>query len=363
MSLFSINYGKQKQGLIANREQVPVNVPDDWWNQSWRKRIQFTISDTTIQPTTDVEIFLHRTIPELIGTNIDELRFIHTNQELDFDIVKFNSATGELFVYILPQGTTTGSQYYIYFGNPTATQSPQIHPLPYHAHFTFLNFENSVVDPTGHFDYNNYSGTNPTIRPIPYVDGINSRAIEFNASPLVDTYLKSNLHSRVTNHDRHFVLHAIVKKDPNPTTGGIIELSDGQVNSKALLFIQGNRWFFRVQLDSGQLFTVVDDIPISNDWEFIAGVYDYIAHSISLYRNGTLVNTLNLPPGTVVLQNQDVEGFITIGALTDGIYPFHGSMDNVGWMRVTREDRAIHLMYRNSFFNDAFWTLSDLESI
>lgn len=98
---------------------VMAYEPANWLNAQWQKRIPQTINGGQVPTTqTDFPLLINDTFTDLIGATEAELRFASTNDiQLDYEIEKFDTVTGELIAWIKKPSVSDGDIIYIYFDN------------------------------------------------------------------------------------------------------------------------------------------------------------------------------------------------------------------------------------------------------
>ena len=96
-----------------------VYEPINWLNAQLQKRISVTINGGEVPTTlTDFPLLINETFPELIGSSIPQLRFASTDDiQLEYEIEKFDTITGELIAWIKKPTVSDGDIIYIYYDN------------------------------------------------------------------------------------------------------------------------------------------------------------------------------------------------------------------------------------------------------
>lgn len=97
----------------------------DWINSAWQNRVPLTINVGQIpSQQTNYPLKIDSTFPELIGASEAELRFAAAdNKQLDYEIQKFDSLTGELLAWVKVPTIMDGDVISIYYDNDDAVDN------------------------------------------------------------------------------------------------------------------------------------------------------------------------------------------------------------------------------------------------
>ena len=115
------NHFIPSQGYLSGGGLVVLDSmgyePAGWLNAEFQQRIPLTINAGQVPSTqTDFPLLINDTYPELMGEVEAELRFAGSdNIQLEYEIEKFDSITGELVVWIKKDTVSDGDIIYIYF--------------------------------------------------------------------------------------------------------------------------------------------------------------------------------------------------------------------------------------------------------
>lgn len=168
-------------------------VPADWFDQSYKHRIPFTVNAGQITGTlTDFPILLKTTSTDMrdnaLSTGFD-FRVAGTDKvELDYERQFYDGATGEIVAWALLPSATVGTIIYLYYNKPLATDGQNKNPV--WANYKFVHhMEDNLIDSTvGGFDFNARTGAAASTPD--FVDGQIHRAIELGMMP-TQKYLRS----------------------------------------------------------------------------------------------------------------------------------------------------------------------------
>ena len=104
-------------------------IPNDWFNNSWNRRIALTINDSQI-PTiqTNYPMLINSIFPNL--SSINEIRFaLEDKTELDYQIQSFNSSTKRLIAWVRIPSINDRFKLLMYFGNSAAVNNQNINSV------------------------------------------------------------------------------------------------------------------------------------------------------------------------------------------------------------------------------------------
>jgi len=107
-------------GISPSVEEMAYEVA--WFNISFLKRIPLTINVSQVPSTqTNFPLLINGTFSDLIGFTLAELRFAGIdNVQLEYEIQKFDSITGELIAWVKMPTISDGDIVNIYYDNPSA---------------------------------------------------------------------------------------------------------------------------------------------------------------------------------------------------------------------------------------------------
>lgn len=344
-------YKKTNTSISMSRKSLPRNmtffyskinpIPSDWFNENWLQRKKFQINSGQVPTTqTDFPLEFNGIFSELIGFSSDEIRFAGVDMiQLDYEIVKFDSLTGELIASAKKPTVSDDDIVYIYFDNPAATDE-QNKQAVWSDYVSVNHMEPSLLDSTG-----NHDGTNTDTVDIA---GKIGRARDFNGSTsFVD----------LGNFDltgNQLTLTAVVKVD-NSSEGVIIGKSDSPSHVdpfyKWILFKRNdNKITFRI--DTTQIVTV-NTIPQN---QFVRLDVVYTSTDMRIFIDGVFqVST----PKTSDIESSDQN--VRIGARDTpitggGTEFFDGIIDEVRILNIARSDDWITTEYNNQNDTSTFYT-------
>ena len=106
-------------------------IPNDWFNDSWNRRIALTINDSQIPTTqTNYPMLINSIFPSLIGKSPNEFRFaLEDRTELDYEIQLFNNVTGRLISWVKIPSIEDRLKLLMYYGNASAIDNQNINSV------------------------------------------------------------------------------------------------------------------------------------------------------------------------------------------------------------------------------------------
>jgi len=157
--------GPPISGTMETENNIDMHLEQfiDWFNMNWQKRIELTINASQVPSTqTDFPVLVNSIFPSLIGIALDELRFTKSdNLQLEYEIQKFDTLTGELIAWIKMPTISDGDNIRIYYDNPLAVDEQDSaavwvdYRVAWHLNQTPILGSPSILDSTG----NNNSAT------------------------------------------------------------------------------------------------------------------------------------------------------------------------------------------------------------
>ena len=168
-----------------------ISIPNDWFDNSWNKRIALTIQSNQVPSTqTNFPMLVNSTFDGLIGKSINEIRFALTDKtELNYEIQEFDSIIGKLIAWVKIPSIDDGTNVLLYYGNNSAVDNPNPNAVwsgysnIYHMN-QIPNGQNSIQDSTVNTNHATPTGTLS-------VDGKIGKTLSFdgiddmiNASPI-----------------------------------------------------------------------------------------------------------------------------------------------------------------------------------
>lgn len=134
---------------------------ENWLNAAFQQRIPLTINAGQVPSTqTDFQLLINDTYPDLIGEVEAELRFAGSdNIQLDYEIQKFDSGTGELIAWTKKPSVSDSDIVNIYFDNPGAIDEQDSGEVWDSNYAMVLHLQNSFLDSTSNGNDATNNGT------------------------------------------------------------------------------------------------------------------------------------------------------------------------------------------------------------
>lgn len=318
----------------------------NWLDTEFLQRIPRTINPAMVPSIqTDFPLGINNTFPELIGFSEAELRFASTDDmQLDYEIEKFDTITGELIVWLKKPTVDDGDIIYIYFDNPSAVDeqnSPDVWSNNFVAVQHMAQTSGNLIDSTGN---------NNDMTPI--------------GTTLNDTLI-GNAKNLPGVSDAYFALDNDSLDTTDITVSAWVNL-----NSIGAFMVTASKWFNPLDVDwvltalIGELSVLIGSIVgVVNSGAFLsAGVKHHVAFTIvgvttlNIYLDGNLVYTQAIPPKPTSTISRLQLGDVGTSSLQGTIDEFHMSNDG-------KSSDWIKTEYNNQNDDDIFYTTGAVELV
>jgi len=331
---------------------------DDWFSVLWQQRIQLTINGGQVPSTqTDFPLLINDTYPELVLQTEAELRFTGAdNVQLDYEIEKFDSGSGELVAWVKKPSVSDGDIIRIYFDNPLA--GDEQNPFDVWSDYSNVYHMNNVPATNSILDSTVAQETG---------DPINTSLVVGKIGDAQDFDETSPSQILLANYDVSFPFSiSMWVKPTNSNSGSLISVTDAVLDNAVFTQVQNDgsvRFIYRnppasaggVDIDTG--LTVVDD----GVFHRVVFVYDDVGNESRIYIDGVLeangVN--NLAPQSPLTKNS------VIGILEPGVpnSPYDGIFDDFQTFKGVLTDDRILAEFNNQNSQVTFYSTGTVESI
>ena len=323
---------------------IGANPADPWWDSNWNFRKEITIDHTKVAgDLTDFPILIHITDSNLstkAQPDGDDIKFTsETGTELSHEIEQYTPGELTAWVKIPYLSSTTDTNIYMYYGNPTASNQENIegtwdnnYLAVHHLEETSGTIYDSTINNNDGTPYGNlnqdYTGK---IDGADYFDGTDDRII------LPQIYTT----------ETQFTIETWIY----PQKGDIYFISQWTNSNGAFLRVgtAQNRvdWYIgAAPLGSGSITGIT-----LNTWYHIVLTYD--GSTAKIYRNAGTPNSKTCPPTTWPTGGTHIgDRFI------NGRY-FLGSIDEVRFSNIARTSEWITTEYNNQNNPSNFYSIGD----
>ena len=338
---FDVPVNWDSEGLVGITDEATSNFYHPWWNSSWGKCKNITITGATAT-LTNFPAFINLSYDSDMQADWDDIRFVNTScgnsgSELDYEFVENDSNAGEFWVRIpsLPAVGRTISVYYNNSGvgsgeNPTGVWDSNyggVWHLP-------DNSTTTILGSTSNANHGTKLGANEPIE----ATGKIYHAQDFDGSnDEINVGNNSNLSSA-----QELTIEAWIKLDALNTGYGTILAKAVGIDPQREYFFQTNnaKLEFWYSLDGGEALYITSAGDLTTDWTYVTCVYD-INNVTKQYINGTQDATT----GSVAQINTNIFQ-AQIGTWGNSKEEFQGLIDEVRFSKVNRSADWINMSYQ-----------------
>lgn len=347
-----------------------TTVPENWYNASWQYRKKNTVQAGQVSggPHTNFPMLVSTTLDTAkVQTDGDDVLFTSSNgtTKLDHEIESYNSVTGALVAWVEVPSINNGTEVYIYYGNPSASNQENVSGTWSEGGNNNYKMVQHLNESSGtHYDSTSNAnngtpsggvsqGISTKINGGDSFDGVNDYV---NMGDVLD-FDVNNAFSICSWLNNAATGGALVTKGQGGDSGHngyVLDSSGGNNKARFMLREDGDYIYYLTQSSTPS--------PLTGVWRHACAVYDgsNTISGLKLFVNGAqdyVISGNNGPAGTFLSAYP-----LYIGRNEGGSY-LNGSIDEVRISNTVRSSGWIQTEYNNQNNPGAFMTFSGEEGI